>query len=75
MSRDQAVGVLLMLAGTLGIILYGWLVFLTEWSILILKITGFAVVGALLAILAWIGYMLATTPPPRPVEEPEKTKP
>lgn len=72
MSKDQAVGVLLLVAGVLGIIIYGWLVFLSEWSIFVLQLTGFIAVAALLAIISWIGYTLATTPPPKPIEEIEK---
>ncbi len=72
MSKDQAIGVLLLLVGVLGIIIYGWLVFLSQWAILILQITGFIAVAAILAIVAWIGYTLATTPPPKPIEEIEK---
>ncbi len=29
-------------------------------------------VAAVLGILAWVGYALATTPPPKPIEEIEK---
>ena len=29
-------------------------------------------VAGILGILAWIGYTLATTPPPKPIEEIEK---
>jgi len=29
-------------------------------------------VAGVLGILAWIGYTLATTPPPKPIEEIEK---
>ena len=72
MSRDQVIGVLLVLAGIVGIILYAWLIFLTEWSYLILQLTGFVAVAGVLGILAWIGYTLATTPPPKPIEEIEK---
>jgi predicted DNA-binding transcriptional regulator len=35
---------------------------------LTLQLTGFIAVGAVLGILAWIGYTLATTPPPKPIE-------
>lgn len=72
MSRDQVIGVLLVLVGIVGIILYAWLVFLTDWSYLILQLTGFVAVAGVLGILAWIGYTLATTPPPKPIEEIEK---
>lgn len=72
LSRDQALGALLVLVGVLGIIIYGWLVFFTGWWAIVIQITAFVAVAAILAILAWIGYTLATTPPPKPVEEIEK---
>jgi hypothetical protein len=34
--------------------------------------TGTVAVAGVFAILAWIGYTLATTPPPKPIEEIEK---
>jgi predicted DNA-binding transcriptional regulator len=67
-SRDQTVGVLLCLGSVLGILAYGWLVFASEWAMLVLQLTGFIAVGAVLGILAWIGYTLATTPTPKPIE-------
>ncbi|MCX8181700.1 MAG: hypothetical protein N3D12_01135 [Candidatus Methanomethyliaceae archaeon] len=72
MSRDQALGILLVVAGILGIIIYGWLVFFTSWWAVVLQITAFVAIAAVLAIIAWIGYTLATTPPPKPIEEIEK---
>ena len=72
MSRDQLVGALLLVCGVFGIIVYGWLVFLSGWSLFVLQLTGFVAVAAVLGILAWIGYTLATTPPPKPIEEIEK---
>ena len=32
-----------------------------------IRVTAFLAVALLLAILAWIGYTMATTPPPEPV--------
>lgn len=72
MSRDQLVGSLLLVVSALVIVAYGWLVFATEYALLILKLTGFVAVAGVFAILAWIGYTLATTPPPKPIEEIEK---
>ncbi|MCD6260779.1 MAG: transcriptional regulator [Thaumarchaeota archaeon] len=72
MSRDQVIGALILVASVIGIIVYGWILFFTEWTILLLQITGFVAVAAVLGILAWIGYTLATTPPPKPIEEVEK---
>jgi len=72
LSRDQVIGALILVASVIGIIIYGWVLFFTEWAILLLQITGFVAVAAILGILAWIGYTLATTPPPKPIEEIEK---
>jgi len=71
LSKDQAIGLVLLVIGILGVILYGWLVFLTQWSILVLQLTGFVAVASVLAIVSWIGYTMATTPPPKPVEDVE----
>ncbi len=75
MSRDRQVGALLLVASIIGIIIYGWLVFLPPLSgldLIVLKLTGFIAVAGILGILAWIGYTLATTPPPKSVEEIER---
>ena len=72
LSRDQVIGALILAASVIGIIVYGWILFFTEWTLLLLQITGFVAVVAVLGILAWIGYTLATTPPPKPIEEIEK---
>jgi predicted DNA-binding transcriptional regulator len=60
---------MLLIVGALGILVYGWLVFLTEWSMVVLELTGFVAVAAVLAIVSWIGYTMATTPPPKPIED------
>ncbi|PLJ76911.1 transcriptional regulator [Infirmifilum sp. SLHALR2] len=72
MSRDQLVGAILLVASIAVILAYAWLVFLTPWSRLVVQITLFLAVAGVFGILAWIGYTLATTPPPKPIEEIEK---
>lgn len=72
MSRDQTIGYLLLAVSVVVIVVYGWLVFVTDYALLILKLTGFIAVAGVFGILAWIGYTLATTPPPKPIEEIEK---
>lgn len=72
MHRDKVVGLALMAIGVAGILIYGWLVFLSPWQFLILQLTAFIAVVAVLGILAWVGYALATTPPPKPIEEIER---
>ena len=72
MHRDKAVGVLLLLVSIVVVLAYAWLVFLTRYDILVLKATAFVAVAAVFGILGWVGYALATTPPPKPIEEIEK---
>jgi len=68
-SKDQSIGAIILVVCILGILVYGWLVFLTQWALLILQLTGFIAVGGILAIGSWIGWVMATTPPPKPIEE------
>ncbi len=79
-SRDKLVGGTLLAVSVIVIIIYGWLVFAPpSWivggdkvDIFVLKLTGFIAVAGVFGILGWIGYTLATTPPPKPIEEIEK---
>ena len=80
MVNDKIIGILLLIVSIIVIIIYGWLVFFppqisimgTTIDIFVLKLTGFIAILALFGILAWIGYTLATTPPPKPIEEIER---
>ncbi|MCS7094362.1 MAG: transcriptional regulator [Thaumarchaeota archaeon] len=71
---DKNLGYLLLIASFAGILIYGWLVLLSPWAILVLQVTAFLAVAGVLAILAWIGYTLATAPPPEPIPELETVK-
>ncbi|MGC8974406.1 MAG: transcriptional regulator [Thermoproteus sp.] len=72
MHRDKAVGIGLLVLSVLVIVVYAWLVFLTKYDIVVLKATAFLAVAAVFGILGWVGYALATTPPPKPIEEIER---
>jgi predicted DNA-binding transcriptional regulator len=76
MARDKAVGAALVVGAIVGVIIYGVLLFAFKNSTQIpldtLKVTAFVAVIGILAILGWIGYVMATTPPPVPLE-PEPT--
>lgn len=69
MSKDQALGSMILLGSILGIAAYFYLTFLSSWIILTIQISAFIAVAAILLIIAWIGYTLATTPPPTPLED------
>jgi len=66
MSKDQTYGIIILAVSVLGIILYGW--FVCNWPLITLQITAFLAVALILVITAWIGYTMATTPPPAPLE-------
>ena len=78
MASDKGTGTLLLIIGLAGILIYSWLLFLYNASMttLILQITAFLAVAMILVIIAWIGYTMATTPPPELLnigEAPETT--
>jgi len=67
MANDRAIGGAILIGSILGIIVYGALI--VYWEPYILELTAFIGIGVLLAILAWIGYTMATTPPPEPITD------
>ena len=75
MNKDNVIGVVILVASIALIAIYIWLTFfppLAGVDLFILKLTGSIAVAGVFGILAWIGYTLATTPPPKPIEEIEK---
>ncbi len=70
MNKDQVIGAIILAGSIVGVVVYGWLLY--SLAVVVLQITAFFAVAAVLAILAWIGWTMATTPPPAPLE-PEPT--
>lgn len=67
MANDRAIGGAILGGSVIGIIVYGLLLY--YWGSLVVEITAFVAVLVLLSILAWIGYTMATTPPPEPITD------
>ena len=67
--NDKLLGYVIFLGSLLGIVCYFYLVFISPWVLLVVQVSAFLAVAAVLLIMAWIGYTLATTPPPMPLEE------
>lgn len=67
MANDRALGGAILGGSIAGIIVYGVLLYF--WATIILEITAFLGVVVLLGILGWIGWTMATTPPPEPMPE------
>ena len=73
MSKDQGIGALILIGSIVGLVIYAWLIY--AYPIVVLQITAFLAVAAILVILAWIGWTMATTPPPAPLEPELATTP
>lgn len=64
---------MLVLVSIIVILIYFYGLFFNEaLSSVLVKITVFIAVAGIMGILGWVGYTLATTPPPKPIEELEK---
>jgi len=66
---DKALGYIVLIGSLLGIGCYFYLALLSPWAMLVIQISAFLAVAAVLAVIAWIGYTLVTTPPPLPLED------
>ena len=60
MGKDQVIGKVMLVGSVVAVLLYGWLIY--AFPIVILQITAFLAVGAVLVILAWMAWTTATTP-------------
>lgn len=69
MVDDRVLGGGILVVSVAGIVAYFWLLFMSPWVWLTLQVSAFLAVGMVLLIMAWIGYTLATTPPPMPLED------
>lgn len=69
MVNDRLLGGAILAGSVTGVIAYFWLLFFSSWALLTIQVSAFLAVAAVLFILAWIGYTLATTPPPVPLED------
>ena len=66
--NDKVLGYIVLIGSLVGVGCYFYLVFLSPWALLVVQVSAFLAVAAVLVIIAWIGYTLATTPPPAPLE-------
>ena len=61
-TRTKVTGISILGTSIIGFIIYLYLILATHWDILLLKITIIAAVGAVVSVVAWIGYTMTTTP-------------
>ena len=61
MSKRKTRGILIFILSISAFFVYAYLLMLSDWSPIVLKITILMVVGGILGVISWIGYMMATT--------------
>ena len=61
MSRRKAQGITVFVLAISAFFLYSYLLMLSEWSPIVLQLSLLMIVGGILGVISWIGYMMATT--------------
>ena len=61
MQRRSGVGIMIFVLAIGGFFVYAYLLMLSEWSPIVLQLTILMIVGGVLGVVSWIGYMMATT--------------
>ena len=61
MSKRKNQGILIFILSISAFFVYAYLLMLSDWSPIVLQITILMIVGGILGVISWIGYMMATT--------------
>ena len=61
MSKRRALGITIFVLCIIGFFVYAYLLMLSEWSPIVLQLSILMIVGGVLGVISWIGYMMATT--------------
>jgi len=61
MDKRKSTGIVIFILCIAGFFLYAYLLMLSEWSPIIMQLSVLMIVGAILGVIAWIGYTMATT--------------
>jgi len=60
MQKRSATGIMIFVLSIGGFFLYAYLLMLSEWSPIVLQLSILMIVGGILGVISWIGYMMAT---------------
>jgi hypothetical protein len=61
MSKRKTRGILIFILSISAFFAYAYLLMLSDWSPIVLQLTILMIVGGILGVISWIGYMMATT--------------
>jgi len=61
LSRRKAQGIMIFVLAISAFFVYSYLLMLSEWSPIVLQLSLLMIVGGILGVISWIGYMMVTT--------------
>ena len=61
MSKRKTRGILIFILSISAFFVYAYLLMLSDWSPIVLQLTILMIVGGILGVISWMGYMMATT--------------
>ena len=61
LSKRKAQGIMIFILAISAFFVYSYLLMLSEWSPIVLQLSILMVVGGILGVISWIGYVMATT--------------
>ena len=63
MDKRKGMGITIFALCITAFFLYAYLLMLSEWSPIVLQLSILMIAGGILGVVAWIGYVMATTKP------------
>ena len=63
MDRRKGTGITIFVLCIAGFFIYAYLLMLSEWSPIVLQLSVLMIAGGILGVVAWTGYLMATTKP------------
>jgi predicted DNA-binding transcriptional regulator len=63
MDKRKGMGITIFVLCITAFFLYAYLLMLSEWSPIVLQLSILMIAGGILGVVAWIGYVMATTKP------------
>jgi len=61
LSRRKAQGIMIFVLAISAFFVYSYLLMLSERSPIVLQLSILKIVGGILGVISWVGYMMATT--------------
>ena len=61
MEKRKGTGITIFMLCIGAFFLYAYLLMLSEWSPIVLQLSVLMIAGGILGVVAWIGYVMATT--------------